>query len=63
LLQQLLICSLAYGGLDNFIMTTRNIYLEFKGKGKDVKFHINYTSFAGLALIKAKQPIKAPEFM
>ena len=44
---ELLNLSLAYGGLDNFIMTTSNVYFT-----EDMEnINLNYLSFAGLSYI------------
>lgn len=45
--RSILSCCLKHGGLDNFIMTSSNLYME---DGFD-EFAINYTSFVGLGLI------------
>ena len=43
-------CCLKHGGLDNFLMTSSNLYMEDSFD----EFAINYTSFVGLGLINIK---------
>lgn len=58
LFRQLLKCSVEFGGLDNFIMTAENVYFASNW----MELHINYTSFTGIALFKAKSTIGPYEY-
>lgn len=48
--RNLIACCLNYGGLDNFVMSSSNVYFEDDFE----KFEINYTSFVGIAFINSQ---------
>jgi hypothetical protein len=60
-MRQLLKCSIEYGGLDDFVMTAENVFLDTHDDVHQEALFINYTSFVGLGLIKAKEAIDCVE--